>query len=325
MTDTSNILCAYEFDGQGKGAPLEGDAIAKKIKQDVLAWVHFDVNHPQTREWLQTEASYLDPLIIDALLAQETRPRITEYPEGYLIILRGVNLNENAEEEDMVSIRMWIDQHRIISTRLRKLRAVQKIRDKLEAGNGPKNSADFITALVSELLNNMEPVIVELDDETDKIEEKLIENADITSRAQINDIRKKAILLRRYIAPQKEALGHLRSSNVPWMNERHMRTIQEQLDKNTRLVEDLDAIRERGQIIKDELANMLSDRMNKNLYVLSLIAALFLPLGFLTGLLGINVGGMPGVDSGAAFWIVCGLCLVVLGLEYVLFRFLRWL
>ena len=41
------------------------------------------------------------------------------------------------------------------------------------------------------------------------------------------------------------------------------------------------------------------------MYVLSVIAAVFLPLGFLTGLLGINVGGMPGADNAAAFWLVC--------------------
>ncbi|MGB0719972.1 MAG: zinc transporter ZntB [Bdellovibrionales bacterium] len=325
MTQDNHILFAYEFDGKGKGTKLEGDAVAQKIKQDVLAWAHLDVNHPQTRQWLQDEASYLDPLILDALLAKESRPRVTEYPEGYLIILRGVNLNQNAEEEDMVSIRMWIDQHRIISTRLRKLKSVQSIREKLEAGTGPKNSADFITLLVTELLNKMEPVIAELDDATDKIEQDLIEQSDELSRAEINDIRKKAILLRRYISPQKEALAHFRTSDVPWMNERHMRAIQEQIDKNTRLVEDLDSIRERGQIIKDELSNTLSERMNKNLYVLSLIAALFLPLGFLTGLLGINVGGMPGVDSSAAFWVVCFLCCGVFALEYIIFRKLRWL
>ena len=75
----------------------------------------------------------------------------------------------------------------------------------------------------------------------------------------------------------------------------------------------------------NELTNELSEKLNKNLYVLSLIAALFLPLGFITGLLGINVGGMPGVDDDMAFWIVCAISAAVLGAEYYLFRILRWL
>lgn len=325
MMAESHILYAYEFDGQGGATKLEGDAIAQKIKDDSLAWVHFNVDHDDTREWLAKEASYLDPLILDALLEEETRPRITEYPEGFLIILRGVNLNDDAREEDMVSIRLWIDPHRIISTRRRKLRAVVHIRERLEAGKGPKNSADFLSTLVSRLIGNMEPVLIHLDDDTDQIEEDILGEPDMDHRKAINQIRKKAIILRRYIAPQKEAISYLMASDIPWITPQNMRQFRESHDKMTRYIEDLDAIRDRSQVIKDELANILSDRMNKNLYVLSLIAALFLPLGFLTGLLGINVGGMPGVESELAFWAVCALCIVVLGFEYVLFRWLRWL
>lgn len=325
MTGNDCIMYAFELDGSGRGIPLTGDDIALKIKEDTLAWAHFRADHPDTRKWLQHNASYLDPVILDALLADETRPRVTEYPDGYLVILRGVNLNEDADEEDMISIRMWIDPHRIISTRRRKLAAIQNIRERLEAGSGPKNSADFITLLLTKLHDNMEPVILALDDQTDNLEEHVLENPDKHYRKTINDLRRKCIILRRYISPQKEAVSHLRGSTVAWMDPSHMRIIQENQDRLTRYVEDLDSIRERGQIIKDELANALSDRMNKNLYVLSLISALFLPLGFLTGLFGINVGGMPGVDSASAFWIVSGLCLIVMIVEYLLFRLMRWL
>jgi zinc transporter len=51
----------------------------------------------------------------------------------------------------------------------------------------------------------------------------------------------------------------------------------------------------------------------------------FLPLGFLTGLLGINVGGIPGVDDSNAFWVVCGLCGVVFVMQIVLFWRWKWL
>lgn len=90
------------------------------------------------------------------------------------------------------------------------------------------------------------------------------------------------------------------------------------------MIEDLDAIRERSQIVKDELANILSDKLNHNLYVLSVVAAIFLPLGFLTGLLGINIGGIPGVDDPNAFAIFCGLSAVLVAGQVWLFKKLRW-
>ena len=92
----------------------------------------------------------------------------------------------------------------------------------------------------------------------------------------------------------------------------------------TRYVEDLDAIRERSQIVKDELANILADKLNKNMYVLSVIAAIFLPLGFLTGLLGINLGGMPGAENPDAFWVFSGLLVAVVSLQIWIFKKLDW-
>lgn len=327
MSDPNHppILCAYEIDGKGNGIPLVGDEIVKKVKADALAWVHLDAAHPDTRGWLEENVSYLDSFILNALLANETRPRLTEIKDGILVILRGVNLNENAEAEDMISIRLWIDEHRIISTRLRKLKAVQDMRENLENGKGPKNSGDFITTLSARLLERMEPVIRELDDRTDQVEEDIIEKPDAAFRHEIINIRKMAIMLRRYIAPQKDLLSKLYTSKIRWLDVPHQRTVHESLDRVTRYIEDLDAIRERASIVKDELANIMADRMNKNMYVLSIIAAIFLPLGFLTGLLGINVGGMPGADNSAAFWIVCALCIGV-GIGLVgLFKRLKWI
>ena len=65
--------------------------------------------------------------------------------------------------------------------------------------------------------------------------------------------------------------------------------------------------------------------MNRTMYALSVIAGIFLPLGLLTGLLGINVGGMPGVENGWAFWITCALLVVLAAAEVWLFRRLKWI
>lgn len=325
MKPDEAVLSAYEFDGRGCGKILKNDTLAQMLKSDAsVAWLHLDSNRPAAREWLRENAGYLDQLMLDALLAEETRPRVAEYGQGLLIILRGVNLNENEEPEDMISIRLWIDAHRIISIRRRKLKAVQDIRSRLEQGSGPKNSAEFLVLLATRLFQRMEPVLMELDQRTDDIEERIMERPDAGCRHEIVDIRKKAIMLRRYIAPQKDVISFLRTCDLSWLENIHRRQLQENLDRLTRYVEDLDAIRERAQIVKDELGNALADRMNKNMYLLSIVAAVFLPLGFVTGLLGINVGGIPGAENHTAFWIVCAICAGFIILLTLIFRWLKW-
>ena len=280
MVSNNGILHACTIEGDGFCKSLKGENISKAIKDNNLAWVHLDASQPESREWLEKELTYLDSIIVNALLADETRPRILEFEEGALLILRGVNLNENSEPEDMISIRLWIDQHRIISVRRRKLKAVTDIRERLEAGKGPKNAGDFINALTSRLFERMEPVFSDLDENLDNVEERVMENPDMKERQEISSIRKQAILFRRYIAPQRDVIAHLRTSEQPWLDQMHKRRLQESYDRVVRYVEDLDTIRERAQIVKDELSNALADRMNKNMYVLSVIAAIFLPLWF---------------------------------------------
>ena len=87
---------------------------------------------------------------------------------------------------------------------------------------------------------------------------------------------------------------------------------------------ELDAVRERAHIINDEVTNQLTERLNKNMYALSVIAAIFLPLGFLTGLLGINIAGIPGAENPAAFAIFCAMLGMLVIAQILLFRKLKW-
>jgi zinc transporter len=137
-------------------------------------------------------------------------------------------------------------------------------------------------------------------------------------------VRKKAIMFRRYMAPQRDAISGLQMADIQWLEEGHKYHLQEAYNHVTRYVEDLDAIRERAQIVKDELANIIADKLNRNMYVLSVIAAIFLPLGFLTGLLGINVGGIPGADNTGAFFIFCGILTLIVLMQVVIFKRFKW-
>ncbi len=325
MNHNPGILHAYQIDNTGQGVALTDDAITECVlAEDTLAWVHLDVNAPESREWLERDVSHLDPIILDALLAEETRPRILEFEQGVLLILRGINLNQNAEPEDMVSIRMWIDQSHIITLQRRSLTAITEICEYLKAGRGPKTPGEFITMLSARLFERMEPIFSELDDRLDLIEEQVMESPYPEHRSEITSIRKEAIMYRRYIAPQRDAIAHLRTSERAWLNQLDKRHLQESLEHVIRYIEDLDTMRERAQIIKDELTNALSDKMNKNMYMLSVIAAIFLPLGFLTGLLGINVGGIPGSDNGNAFYFFCVMLVGIISLQILLFKKLNW-
>jgi zinc transporter len=121
------VLFSYELDNDRSTRALFGMEISQLLEDERLAWVHLDLTAADVHEWLKTNVSYLGESLISALLADETRPRISNHGNGMLLILRGVNSNENSDPEDMVSTRLWIDEHRIISIQKRNLSAIKEI------------------------------------------------------------------------------------------------------------------------------------------------------------------------------------------------------
>jgi len=318
------VLFSYSLDGSGGGVALPDGEVARLLKDDQLAWAHLNADHPDTAKWLRHEVGYLNDFVVNALLADETRPRVLPVGEGVLLILRGVNLNDNASPEDMVSIRLWVDPYRIISLQRRKLRAVGNLVANIEAGQGPADSAAFITMLVGLLFARMAPAVTSLGEEMDDIEEDVLDGSTNTLREKIVSIRKKAIIFKRYMAPQRDLITHLLEAELDWFGQDNNHDLIEAHDNITRFVEELDSVRERSQVISDEVTNVLTERLNKNMYAISVVAAIFLPLGFLTGLLGINIGGIPGANNPQAFLVFCLLLTLVVGLQILIFRKMRW-
>lgn len=320
MNEGSGLVCAYEFDGSGGGRGLGWSEIRERTEKGRWLWVHLQRGGVQTEAWLRQQAQ-VDQLVCDALLAKETRPRSGSLHKGLLLILRGVNLNPGADPEDMVSIRLWIEERRVISVRVRQLMAIQDIRSRVPRGVAPATPGDFLAQLAEALVERMGPVIDGLEGRIDGVEEAMDTGTSTVLRDTIASLRRQAIILRRYLAPQRDVMGRL-LTETSVLGERNRLALRETADQITRYVEDLDAARERANVTQDELRNRLAEQMNKTMYMLSVVAGIFLPLGLITGLLGINVGGIPGAETPWAFAFVTGL-LTALGLtQAAVFR--RW-
>lgn len=324
MNEGKGPICAFVLDGKGGGRGVGWDGIRTWRPEDGTLWVHLDRNDERSRRWL-AEESGLDPISAEALLEEETRPRSLKMDHGHLVILRGVNLNPGQDPEDMVSLRCWVEPGRIVTVRLRKLMAIEDVRSLIAAGRGPRDVGGLAVTVADRLVERMGPVLTDLEDEIDRLEGELLARTDLNTVPSFGELRRKAIMLRRYLAPQRDALARLLIEPLDWLSSAQKLQLREVGDQVIRYVEDLDAVRERASIIQEELTNRIGMRMNRTMYVLSLVATIFLPLGFLTGLLGVNVAGIPGADYPWAFALFAAVLLALATLEYLIFRRLRWI
>jgi zinc transporter len=321
--DDNGLIRAWMLDGAGGGRAVSWDEVDKWQPHQGVLWVHLDRNVERAHQWVR-EDSGVDEVTADALLAEETRPRTFPAAKGLGVILRGVNLNPGADPEDMVGLRIFAEQHLIITIRYRKLMAVSDVSDLLEHGKGPKTPGDFLSMISDALVARMESVVDALGESADAIETDLSTSSAPAIRRRLREMRQEAIVLKRYLTPQRDVMARLQLEQHDWLSEINKLELREVGDRITRYIEELEEVRDRAVVLQDELLNQLSESSNRTMYILTIVAAVMLPLSFITGLLGINVAGMPGSEDPTAFWIVCLLLVLFAGGQMWLFRKLRW-
>ncbi|MDN5062488.1 zinc transporter ZntB [Aliarcobacter butzleri] len=313
----------FLLDKKGSATELKYEELNSIDTTDKILWVHFDYSTQEAKDWIRNQCN--NSIVADALLADETRPRTTLLGDSLLLALRGVNLDPHSRPENMISIRLFISSNMIISTSRRTLLSVTEIIEELREGTGVKSTSEFLVELTYRMIDRMDDVIDQLQDRTDYLEENIIDMKNQEFRTEILNVRRETIILKRYLAPQKEALIKLSNEKISWIDEYKKVEIRETNDQLIRHIEELDTIRDKVILIQEELANSLSEEMNKKMYMLSIISAIFLPLTFLTGLLGINVGGIPGASNDKAFYIFTIILLLVIFSQYIIFKKKKWI
>jgi zinc transporter len=286
-------------------------------------WLHFNRLGAETKQWLE-DSSGLDDVVITALLQTETRPRCVAHDDGLILNLRGVNHNPGAEPEDMISVRMWAEATLVVTMRSYPVRAVREVREAVATGECPTTPGDLLVAIAAQLVENLEPIMEQLRDDADEYEDTLLAGKKPMKPSVLAEFRQTILLLRRYIQPQREAMAQLQKVGGKLVNPADT-TLRETGDNITRIAEELDTIRERAAVLQDQVNSQRQEQLNERLLALSIVSALFLPLTFLTGLLGMNVAGIPNATSPFAFVTVVALMGgVALGLLAFL-KLKRWI
>lgn len=195
--------------------------------------MHLDYADEGSRAWLE-EVLGLDEVTAEALVSPDPRPRSVVVGEGLLVVLRGINVNDGADPEDMVSLRMWLEADRAVTLRHRKLMAVQDTVTALREGHGPVDIGDLLHSVVDRLLDRIGAVVDALEDDADDLEEQVLTAESRALRSRLADLRRRAISLRRCIGPQRDTLGRLHGERVAWLDDMRRARLRESADRATR-------------------------------------------------------------------------------------------
>jgi zinc transporter len=272
-------------------------------------WVHLATNADEAQAWLR-DAAKLEAFTVDQLTAAETRPRADKIGAGAFVNLRG-RTDEELDGSDMLaSIRIWATKGRVITVSRKRLVVLAHVEEQVSHG-AIRDPGDLIAAFAAAITEDLDPVVADLGDGLDDCEQGLNAHHVFELRREVTRVRSEAINYRRFLSPQRAALERLATLPGDWLAEDDRAHLSAAADRAARMAEEVEAIRERAALMHEALTDLRAEQLDQRSLVIAMVAMIFLPLTFLTGLYGMNVKGLPYAEEPWAFDAIAGGCAVI--------------
>lgn len=267
----------------------------------------------------------INEIMINALTKEDSRPRVDILQDELLLVVRGMNLIKGEKPEDMISVRILATKNLLITCQKKPLNSINDLIAEIGQGNPPRNTGDFIVRLNERLVMNMSEVMEDIEERAIEIEELVLDGERDDYKQELHNLQRQVIQLKRFLLPQRDALNKLQLDKTNWLTGKQQIRLREVGDYLMRYLEMLDASRDLAAVSQETLAHRQNEHIGKRMYLLSVIAALFLPLSFFTGLLGVNLAGIPRAENPNAFAAFVIILLVIVFFQIWFFRKNKWL
>ncbi|MGV8136451.1 MAG: CorA family divalent cation transporter [Mangrovibacterium sp.] len=313
------VINSFYVDSVGKTATkIDPDSLPAIKHENDYIWLQLNFAVPEVKSFLQS--LNINESAIHALTKEESRPRVAVSNEELLLIVRGVNKIKGEKPENMISVRILSTRNLLISCQKKNLTSVQNLLADIEQGNPPLSTGDFIVRLNERIVINMGDTMENIEERAIAMEERVMDDARNDYKPDLHHLRRQIIQLKRFLIPQRDALNKLQLDKTNWMTSKQQIRLREVGDYLLRYLEILEASRELATVSMEMMNQRQNEQINKRMYLLSLIAALFLPLSFFSGLFGVNLSGIPLADRPYAFPLFV---LILLLIVFGMFRFFR--
>jgi zinc transporter len=309
---------------------LDWAAVEAWRQEDGFLWVHLERDDPATQQFLYGKAG-LDPLVSEALLEDASRPRVEPVEDDLLVVLRGINhtLGDGEEAVELVPLHIWAEADRCLTLRdkAHALEALRDLRLLILAGKGPRKVGPLLARITEQIVGHLGEMTEQIEERLCEHEEAISQNeADADSRQQLNEMRRQIVRLRRYVAPQREALYRLRNEDCSWLCDDTKARLREVDEKLRGHLDNLDEMRQRAALLHEELGARVAEQTNRNTLLMSIVSVIMLPMTFVTGYFGMNTGGLPFSGEASpngtmsASWLIVAVGLVTVAGTWLMLR-----
>ena len=300
-------------------------------------WV--DLEAPTAEEFALLETVFhFHPLAIEDAMRPYQRPKVDEY-EGYFFLvadevtidLETIHSPASAADKqqagDDVSSRqlsVFLGANYLVTIHVETVQAARSLRDRCDRNHRVlERGADFILyTLLDMLVDEYFPLVEKFDDSMDELEDRVVQRPDPAILETIFRLKGDLTRLRRLVGPLREVLQTLTTRNFSNIQESTLPYLRDVADHLFRVYETLDGYRDLTSNMLDAYLSQVSNQMNRVMQKLSIVATIFLPITFVTGVFGMNFADQPWLHTN--FWAWMAVMAAVAGLTIWWFRRHRW-
>ncbi len=313
---------------QGKEADA-GDVDIQRcfaaVKTDGL-WL--DIEEPSEDDFtLLQDVLKFHPLTIEDIQHQNQRPKLDEYPDYNFAVIFQAEWKD--DEIVLLEHHLYVGANYLITVHVEPSPVLNQLKSRLAKSPDLVNGQPaFLTYLVIDaLVDATFPVLEQLDDTVDELEDEITLKASPESLNRIYHLKHSVTELRRFLGAQRDVFQRLITHGVHLQQQDMTLYYRDVFDHIVRQYETVDGLRDLLSSAMDVYLSTVSNRLNQTMKTLTAIASLFLPLSFLTGFYGMNFSLLTGIFETpyAAFWVGVGTMLCAVGIQLYFFRRRGWI
>jgi magnesium transporter len=285
--------------------------LATLIDPDRITWIDVQ-GFGDTKTVKQIgELFSIHPLALEDIVNVPQRPKAEVYDEDTLVVTRMVSLDDQREVQ-MEQVAVLLSKNCVVTFQEKYGDILDPLRERI---NAPKNrirklGPDYLMyAIVDTVVDGYYPVIDELGDHLEELEDEVMDNPSTAALMQLNRTKNLLVNLRRAIWPQREAVNSLVREENSFISEEVRLYLRDTYDHCVQSAEVIEMYREMATGLINIYLSSVANRSNEVMKVLTVMASIFIPLTFMAGIYGMNFEHMPELKLPWAypvFWCVMG-------------------
>jgi zinc transporter len=321
IPDRNGLICGFRLHSTQKAQTLALYAANDRsaIPLDPH-WLHFNLADTRATHWLNS-CTLIPEDARELLLDSDAHIRSENFDNSLALIIGDLFHHFKDDPEDLGVLRLYLDNDRLITGRGHPLKSVDRLRHELFEGMVIGNSVVLFARLIYDIGDSMHMVIKTLNESVDDAEDQILAGHLHNQGSELGRIRRLLARLRRHLSANRQAMQHALPHIARW-SQHDISELRQAVEHMESTIQDLELVQERTRLLQEEIAGRMGEATNRNLYVLSMVTVILLPINLITGIFGMNTGGLPlGKDDPSGFWwVIFFMIIAVITLLTILHR-----